>query len=154
MGFQDARMFSEKSAPDTHIFTVLTAVAPDSLELFVKRERIYTEDASRLRSSWSIGISIDFVGSVYGSGRIIRDLLILSFHQSFSLSYKDAYVKKKRKTMNTTKTPILGKISLINLTRCDGTIVSEWGKWTMLNRLHIPRAAGHTLNNRVETTRM
>lgn len=63
-------------------------------------------------------------------------------------------VKKKRKTMNTTKTPILGKISLINLTRCDGTIVSEWGKWTMLNRLHIPRAAGHTLNNRVETTRI
>lgn len=51
MGFQDARMFSEKSAPDTHIFMVLTAVAPDSLELFVKRERIYMEDASRLRSS-------------------------------------------------------------------------------------------------------
>lgn len=41
----------------------------------------------------SVSIS---VGSVYGSGRIIRDLLILSFHQSFSLSYKDAYVKKKK----------------------------------------------------------
>ena len=30
--------------------------------------------------------------------------------------------------MNTTKIPILGKISLINLTRYDGTIVSEGGK--------------------------
>lgn len=64
----------------------------------------------------------------------------------FNVIYTN-YKKKKQKTMNTTKTPILGKISLINL---PVTMEQSCQRQQMNHAEQITRAAGHTLNNRVD----